>query len=95
MKRGQKAEFTIVHDQFNNTEIDDGFFDSVLPTQIPGYDSSKDLFVTVTLHKLTKVEDWYKDGTTLVRTLRKGGKGRSPYADSDIKRKIQPLINLL
>lgn len=42
----------------------------------------------VKFESLVKVEDWYKDGTTLVKTLRKGGKGRSPYADSTIKCKF-------
>jgi len=52
------------------------------------FDIDKELYVNIHLLQLSKVEDWYKDGTTLVKTLRKGGKGRSPYSDSFIKCKI-------
>ena len=38
----------------------------------------------VELHRLIKIEDWFKDESTIVRTLRKG-KGRSPFIDSTIK----------
>jgi len=41
------------------------------------------LWAEVTLHKLFKVEDWYKDGKTRVETIRKG-KGRKPYVDSTV-----------
>lgn len=37
---------------------------------------------------LIKIEDWFKDGTTIVRTLRKG-KGRNPYTDSTVSFRIQ------
>mmetsp|Transcript_14318 Transcript_14318/g.22299 ORF Transcript_14318/g.22299 Transcript_14318/m.22299 type:complete len:171 (-) Transcript_14318:657-1169(-) len=33
--------------------------------------------------RLVKVEDWFKDGSTIVRSLRKG-KGRSPFIDSTV-----------
>lgn len=42
---------------------------------------------------LVKVEDWYKDGTTFVKTIRKGGKGRSPYSDSVIKMRLKVEVN--
>ena len=41
------------------------------------------MWAEVTLHKLFKVEDWYKDGKTRVETIRKG-KGRKPYVDSTV-----------
>ena len=87
LKRGEKAEFTVIAAMFNNCADEDSFKDELLPTLIPGYDSSKNLYVSCELKTLTKVEDWYKDGTTMVKTIRKGAKGRSPYADSTIKRK--------
>ena len=48
------------------------------------YDEGKPLFAHMHLHRLTKTEDWFKDETTMVRTIRKG-KGRSPYTDSTVK----------
>ena len=47
------------------------------------FDSKVDLQAEITLLKLIKVEDWYQDGTAVMRTLRRG-KGRNPYTDSDI-----------
>ena len=44
---------------------------------------------------MVKVEDWYKNGSTLVKTLRKGGKGRSPYADTTVKSNFLYLIFLV
>ncbi len=87
MKRGEVAEFTVIANQFN-TQDEDSFKDSVLPGLIRDYDPAKDLYLQITLDSLVKVEDWFKDGTTLVRTIRKGGKGRSPYADSTVKCKL-------
>jgi len=40
-----------------------------------------------------KTEDWFKDGSTMVKTIRSGGKGRSPYADSDIKLRLKVEVN--
>ena len=37
--------------------------------------------------KLVKIEDWFKNGDTIVKTLRKEGKGRSPYVDTTVKSK--------
>ena len=46
----------------------------------------------VELHRLIKIEDWFKDESTIVRTLRKG-KGRSPFIDSTIKFRLQVVQN--
>lgn len=42
--------------------------------------------------RLAKLEDWFKDGSTMVRTLRKG-KGRNPYTDSTVKLRLELMIN--
>lgn len=94
LKRGETAEFSVHADMFNNEEEVDSFKDSVLPTQISGYDKTKNLYLLVSLGAIVKVEDWYKEGSTLVKTIRKGGKGRSPYSDSTIKSKYSSLSNL-
>ena len=91
MKVGEHSEFTVIAEQFN-TQDEDSFNDDILPSQITDYDSKKNLYVDVKFESLVKVEDWYKDGTTLVKTLRKGGKGRSPYADSTIKCKFYIIL---
>jgi hypothetical protein len=39
-----------------------------------------------------KIEDWFKDGTTIVKSLRKG-RGRNPYIDSTVKFRLQVLVN--
>ena len=52
------------------------------------YDASKPLFAQIKLHRLTKIEDWFKDGTTIVKTLR-NGRGRNPYTDSTIKFRLE------
>jgi hypothetical protein len=44
------------------------------------------------LLRLTKTEDWFKDGTTTVRTLRKG-RGRNPYIDSTVKLRLKIAVN--
>lgn len=41
---------------------------------------------------MTKTEDWFKDGTTKVRTLRRG-KGRNPYIDSTVKLRLKITVN--
>jgi len=56
------------------------------------WDKNKDLHVEVELLKLIKVEDWYNDKTAIMKTLRKG-KGRSPYADSDIWLRMKIEVN--
>lgn len=40
LKRGEKAEFTVIAAMFNNCADEDSFKDELLPTLIPGYDSS-------------------------------------------------------
>ena len=85
MKRGEEAEFSVIAESFNNLEEEDSFKDEEIIKSIKDYDPKRNLYFNVQLHSLVKVEDWYKDGTTLMRTLRSGGKGRSPYADSTIK----------
>ena len=45
----------------------------------------------IELLKLVKVEDWYNDKSAIMKVLRKG-KGRSPYADSDIWCKYQYML---
>ena len=45
------------------------------------WDVTKDLWADCTMHRLYKVEDWFKDGKVLMKTIRKG-KGRKPYIDS-------------
>lgn len=88
MKRGEEAEFSVIAESFNNPEEEDSFKDEEIIKSIKDYDPKRNLYFNVQLHSLVKVEDWYKDGTTLMRTLRQGGKGRSPYADSTIKSKF-------
>jgi len=57
------------------------------------FDKEKDLLFIVELINLYKVEDWYNnDRTTTMKTLRKG-KGRTPYADSDIKFRLKIEVN--
>ena len=53
------------------------------------WQENEDLWAEVTLHKLFKVEDVYKDGKTRVETIRKG-KGRKPYVDSTVYCKYNP-----
>lgn len=56
------------------------------------YDESQPLFFHCFLHRLVKIEDWFKDGTTIVKSLRKG-RGRNPYIDSTVKFRIQMIVN--
>lgn len=85
VKKGEKCEFT-VHTNYINSAEEESLEDHTL-NELLGqtFDSNSELYVDIHLIQLSKVEDWYKDGTTLVKTLRKGGKGRSPYSDSFIK----------
>ena len=46
----------------------------------------------VKMHNLIKIEDWFKDESTIVRTLRKG-KGRTPFTDSLVKLRVQISVN--
>lgn len=56
------------------------------------YDESQMIMAHLKLHNLIKSEDWFKDESTIVRTLRKG-KGRTPFVDSLIKFRLQILVN--
>jgi hypothetical protein len=42
--------------------------------------------------RVVKIEDWFKDGNTIVKNLRKG-RGRNPFIDSSIKFRLQVLVN--
>ena len=61
-------------------------------TKTGNYDPEKPVFAHVTLHNLIKIEDWFKDSSTIVKTLRKG-KGRNPFVDSTVKMRIQVVVN--
>lgn len=41
---------------------------------------------------MTKIEDWFKDGTTIIKTLR-NGTGRNPYTDSTVTLRIELKVN--
>jgi len=56
------------------------------------YDASQTVWAHVKLINLVKVEDWFKDGSTIVKTLRKG-KGRTPFVDSTVKLRMQVQVN--
>ena len=63
-------------------------------TAIPDnkYDNKLPIYFHIKLNKLIKIEDWFKDESTIVKTLRKG-KGRNPYIDSTVKIRLQVLVN--
>ena len=61
-------------------------------TEGESYDQSLPLFAHVHLARLAKLEDWFKDGSTIVRTLRKG-RGRNPYTDSTVKFRMEIQVN--
>lgn len=80
-------------EEHSKIEIKAGFVDEEdkeLVELLPAdrYDSSKALFADIELLRLNKIEDWFKDGTTIVRTLR-NGRGRNPYTDSTIKMRLE------
>ncbi len=52
------------------------------------YQADKELTVEMHLHKLVKVEDWFKDGGSCLKRVVRKGKGSSPSTDSNIKGKI-------
>ena len=56
------------------------------------FDDKMDLHADIELVKLVKVEDWFKDGTTICKTLRKG-KGRNPYSDSTVRMRLRIAVN--
>lgn len=54
---------------------------------IQNLDKEKSVFIEIELFKIIKVEDWFKDKTTLKKTLRKG-KGSQPNDDTNVFSKI-------
>ena len=89
MKRGEKSRFTI-SEQFLEENEDEGMEEFF--AEVPAWDKTKTFVIDLELTKLIKVEDWYKDKTTVMRTLRKG-KGRNPYTDSLISFRIKIEVN--
>lgn len=88
MKRGEKSRFT-VSIEFKEENEDEGMDAFYEGTQ---WDATKPVVMDIELVKLVKVEDWYNDRTTIMRTLRKG-KGRNPYTDSDIYFRLKIEVN--
>ena len=76
------------------TEYDKGLIADTLEksSSEQKYNPDAALFIEIHLHRLIKTEDWFKDGTTLVRSLRKG-RGRNPYIDSTVKLRLKILVN--
>ena len=56
------------------------------------WDKTKAFVIDLELIKMIKVEDWYNDRSTIMRTLRKG-KGRNPYSDSVITFRLKIEVN--
>jgi predicted nucleic acid-binding protein len=85
MKRGEKCSVLIKKTYVK--EENPEFWAHILEL-LGGVDLSDTGFflLTLELHTLIKVEDWYKDGTTFKRILRKG-KGDQPNSDSVVKSK--------
>jgi len=88
MKRNEKCRFT-VSEEFLAENEDEGMEEFFAGTT---WDKTKAFVMDVELLKLIKVEDWYKDRSTVMRTLRKG-KGRSPYTDSLIYFRLKIEVN--
>ena len=53
---------------------------------------NKPITFHIELLRLTKIEDWFKDGTTIIKTLR-NGTGRNPYTDSTVTFRIELRVN--
>jgi hypothetical protein len=86
LKRGEECRIEI-HRSFVPSE------DLELKAQLgDDYDPSQTVWAHVKLHNMVKVEDWFKDGSTIVKTLRKG-KGRTPFIDSTVKLRLQIKVN--
>jgi hypothetical protein len=81
MKRNEKSKVE-VHKNFVASN-DQDLYEQLKCAPNNSYDESKPLFVMAEMVRLVKIEDWFKDGTTIVRTLRKG-KGRNIYVDSTV-----------
>lgn len=89
MKREEVCRYTISKDfseEWDDCGIKDFFADC------EKYDESKDFEMEIELQKLIKVEDWYGEKSTMMRTLRKG-KGRQPYTDSTIWFRMKIEVN--
>jgi hypothetical protein len=56
------------------------------------YDKEKPVFADIHILKLIKIEDWFKDETTFVKTFRKG-RGRNPYTDSTVSFRMEVFRN--
>jgi hypothetical protein len=50
------------------------------------------VFVFMEMIKMVKIEDWFKDGSTVVKTVRKG-KGRNIYIDSTLLLRLQVIVD--
>lgn len=88
MKRGESSRFTVMPDFLTENE-DAGmeeFFEGT------SWDKTRPFVIDLKLVNLTKVEDWYNDRSTVMRTLRKG-KGRNAYTDSVIYFRIKIEVN--
>lgn len=79
MKRKEISQFQVSA----ATVKEDEHLSSMLATG-NSWNQDKDVLFIIELINLYKVEDWYNDRTTTMKTLRKG-KGRNPYTDSEIK----------
>ena len=94
VKKGERCEFTVNAGFLNGSQDDeDTLTDDKFIELFPQWDKSKDLFVRMEVLYLVKIEDWFKDGSTIVRTLRKGGKSRNPYCDSLVTLRLRIQVN--
>lgn len=91
MKRLEKSRFS-VNCQYWLDEEDFGDDNLHVFLKDSSWDKNRDLYIEAELLKLVKVEDWYNDKTAIMKVLRKG-KGRSPYADSDIQLRMKIEVN--
>ena len=93
LKRGEKSKIEVMANflQENDPDLKERLEKASVPDD-DKFDPSKNIFVQAELLRLVKVEDWFKDDTTIVRTLRKG-KGRSPYIDSTVSFRLQVTVD--
>ncbi len=86
MKRGEKCSVLIKRTYVKEENLE--FWAHILELLGGAADLSDQGFflLTLELHSLIKVEDFFKDGTTFKRILRKG-KGDQPNSDSVVKSK--------
>jgi hypothetical protein len=88
MKRGEQSRVEI--EKTFIAREDEKLYQMLIATG--NYNENQAVMAHITLHRLTKVEDWFKDETTIVKTIR-SGKGRTPFVDSLIKLRLQVLVN--